>query len=176
VTVMWRVFKSRGAYINVQGFERSVRTNMEQAVGPLLLREHEAIVKDWKRKPQFAVTTRVDVKGISVTVAPMRTSLVARVWFWLTYGVKGKWMTPLKSHGKAMMWRATGAQHASLNRVGKPSNARGLVFTKRFWWPGIRARHFEVDIARRVYPEFRRQAENILRRAVRAARLTQGGG
>jgi hypothetical protein len=102
---------------------------------------------------------------VGVDVYPSGSA--ARLWNWVSRGVRGHMIYPRRA--KALRFRPQG--------VGRPRGpvqparaTSGVAFSRGHWWPGIRPRKFEERIVAKLTNWYQRVSENILRRAIRRAR------
>ncbi|RKX64470.1 MAG: hypothetical protein DRP42_06320 [Tenericutes bacterium] len=167
-TIVWRAIRTRRSYIDGDAVKKYISDGLMREVAPILIREHENIVADWVGRPEFEAKSFVHTTSLGVSVRPRGP--VAKIWHWLSRGVAGHMVYPrIRNSWHSMRFTPRGGFGPVPPRRAVASRWTG-VHSKGHWWPGILPRGFEQRIVEKVKPEFRRLAENILRRAMRRAR------
>lgn len=175
--VLYRKIRSRRLYANQAAFRRSVQEGMRKDVAPLVTLALAKRVSTWNTEIGFEYRMSLDSKGVGLHVFP--TGEGAKFWRWVSRGVAGHPIRPKK------MWSPStkGRYRAKLTLYRyspktTPGGGYGGTGFRQFsgyrayvpWWPGIAARLFEEHAARELRVPYRRTMENIMRRAVRAAK------
>lgn len=176
MTFTLRAFRTRGVYINFPVFRKTIADRIATKVVPTITAAARRRVEGWVVPPDFATAVRLDAQGIHASVIP--TGPGADNWIRVSRGVKGHWIQVRKT----VTYRGKGNYKPALrlNRY-QPSTAPGGTYggasyrlpptgyRRLVWWPGIRPRLFEEDIAKEVRGPYRREMESALRVAVKEA-------
>lgn len=148
---------------------RELRDVVESA-GQELLRRHKLVVRTWRDKPTFVMETKVEPGLIAVEIRPKGRGIAARKWRWVDQGTKGPYVIRPKKRGRLLRFR-TGyvAKTRPIAKVtaGGGRYTGGWVSKLEVMHPGVRARKFTETFDRDIRPEFRRQVEKVIRRALR---------
>ena len=175
VRILYRKIRSRRLYANVDAFRRVTKSGMVSDVVPVVNKALAKRVRDWKVSLGFGYSITINAQGTALHVFPEGSG--ARYWRWVSLGVAGHPIRPRPGRvGKggrppALSIYRYRAKTGVGNRYGMGSWRRFQGYASYIpWWPGIAARNFEVHAANELRPEYRRLMENILRRAVRAAK------
>jgi hypothetical protein len=172
----FRAFRTRGRFIDIAAFRRTVFRWMQDTVAPEIIRECRARVANWYTPPEFEAKASMDLTGIRVHVYPVGPG--SDNWRRVSRGVEGHWIKVRKKHTFRRFKKYKPALR--LNRYKPktlPSGPYGFDskriaptgYRQKVWWTGIRPRHFEEYIASTLQFWYRRDAENMMRRAVRVA-------
>lgn len=155
--------------------QREIRAAMDRRVKPELLKDHRAVVKDWKSDVDFAARTYVRRDSIGVYVYPVGDD--KQVWHYVNEGTRPHTIPAVV--GKLMVFKAGGtyvpktrAKPARTVAGGGVVQGGATVFTTRrraFTHPGNEPREFTKEIAEEYDKAFRRETENAFRRALRRA-------
>lgn len=132
---------------------------------------YRQVVADWSGKPRFDVVVAIKDNVITLTVTP--TGEHAQKFLWVSEGTDGPYIIRPKKPGGKLKFRAgysprtqPGAQYGRGD--GK---ATGSWATKdQVIHPGIEAREFVQEAARRIRPGFERSINNAIRRGINRAR------
>jgi hypothetical protein len=158
---------------------------MDRTVVPEVRKALAARVANWSVVVDFETYVTVEVAGISMFVYPAGEG--ARFWVYVSRGVPGHPIYPRR------VWSARGSykgqawgrsyKRAALrlhhyNPMTRAGNVYGRPRWRQFsgyrsfipWWPGITPRLFEENVAADLKPWYQREMENIVRRAVTAAK------
>ncbi|TXH48261.1 MAG: hypothetical protein E6Q97_25090 [Desulfurellales bacterium] len=143
-----------------------------ETTGGKLKRMHEDVVRGWEHQPRFLVETRLTTTLLSATVKPdMRRRREALIWIYVNYGTKPHVIRPRKPGGKLKFqtgYSAKTAPGAAYN-VGDGKARGDWVQKDSVNHPGTEARGFTGTFTKQVKPEFDRNVENAIRRAIRRA-------
>lgn len=181
--VYFRQFRTRGVYASYPAFRRVLSNEFQSRIGPDIIKLHDLTTVDWKRRPEFKATMKVDQSGISVRVFPEENDPVAKIWYSLNKGVPGRVIRPNPSRRRVRITarkRKLGRKYRRntkvIGRLRRPmalrfkgASGEDVYRSVIYNWPGIRARRYTFKIAREYNPVFIRLMENAMRRAVRAA-------
>lgn len=157
--------------------DREVRSELKKLgdeFGELAVAQHQGAVRNWQGKPKFAFRSLIDKRGLIVNVVVM--GRFAQRWHWIDKGTglhgprKQAYEIRPKRRGGVLRFQ-TGYQPKTLP-IGRANLVRGRPTgpwrsAKVVIHPGIRARKFTETFRDELRPEFRRLAENSLRRAAR---------
>lgn len=169
----FRKFRSRRIYANVGAFRRVIAAGFRAEIAPPLVKLHLEQIAHWKKRPPFEAAHEVTPAGVAVEIIPQGP--LARLWYWHTFGVKGRIIQPRRHRAVGRALRPTGRPAG--HRTGRPKRAAlrfigssgDVVYARRVKWKGIRARRYPQRVAQAFRPQFYKIMENIVRRAVRAA-------
>ncbi len=158
---------------------------MKSTIGPKLKGSLLARVANWSVVVEIALEQTIEERGITVYAYP--TGEGARFWNYVSRGVPGHPIYPRRQWStrgsyKGYTWgrsrRRAALRLHHYRPMTRPGNVFGQPKWRQFsgfrpyvaWWPGITPRLFEENVAEELNPWYRRQMENIVRRAVRAAK------
>lgn len=165
-----RVIRSnaRSRALNVDARLRQEISQVCQDIGGEMLEKHKKVVRTWRHRPNFIAQPIVTPDFIGVQIIPRGKHF--RIWQYVDKGTKGPYIIRPKRRGGVLRFQ-TGyiPKTVPVARV----QAGGGVYTggwraaKQVIHPGIKARKFTEKFDRDVRPEFRRQINNAIRRALR---------
>ena len=124
-----------------------------------------ATVRTWEGKPTFKGRFFATANEIGVDITPQGPN--APKWIWVTLGTRSRFVRPRRA--KALRFRAGYRAKTRVRVIGSRSGGPfgGVVFSQGHRISGIKAREFEIEIAKRLRRRFERRVERALRRAVR---------
>jgi hypothetical protein len=161
--VFWRAFRSRQYYLKFDAFRRYVLEAMRNEIAPDIISMMERQVSYWDEIPEFDYAANITREGLSIWAYP---TTMANIWQWVSRGVEGHMIRPRRT--QALKFRPKTSY--SFGGYSFSAGSSKAVFSKGHWWPGIRPRRYEETVASEYNDEFRRKAENIMRRGIRRAR------
>ena len=179
MTLLYRYFRTRGVYANIQVFREVMLRTLRGKVAPLLRRTAQGQVRDWNNPPDFVTSVGLDHLGSRASLRA--EGKYAAKWFWVNNGVPGRFIRPrnrptvsgYKRYKPALRFSVGPTRFAAVPPVLRGVLGSGAfhrsVFSMGHWWPGIRARRMDVRIYNTTVGPFRKIMENAARRAVRAA-------
>jgi hypothetical protein len=148
-------FVGEGLLFDYSTFSRKLGQVMKNQISREAKTRMEKVVEDWKKKPSFATDFRRDGNEWIVWVYPVGP--VAKVWHWLSGGVKPRVIRPRK---KTYLKFKTG--YRPKTAPGNPYYSGPGKYTgnTRFDtlvnWPGIEPRNFEAGILKDYTPTYLR--------------------
>ncbi len=161
-------------YASMDAFRRVLDDGMTNIVYPKIASRLEAKVEHWEIEVKMLMTKRVDEKGITIKAFPSGKG--ARLWRFKSFGtrmhtVRVKKLYTMrnwkfKSYKPALALPFKGVRRGFGPAPFQPGTLGfryNVIVPKR---PGV---FFEKQVAAEYNKEFRRDTENIVRRAVRAA-------
>jgi hypothetical protein len=169
--------KRRAAVTDLKSITRQeLEKTIDERVKPALVKSHEVIVKDWKRKPDFDARKYIRPELIAVSVFP--TGPNKQIWIYVDEGTKPHVITPKQAPRLVFQWGGKGSYvpktlakpARTVSGGGRVKNAR-MVYAKKVQHPGTEAREFTKTIAEDIEPGFKREIENAFRRA--AAKVSE---
>jgi len=169
--VYFRAFRTRGVYANMPAFRRVVGEGMVKTVFPKMQKRLLAKITHWKVEVKFLMTKLINEEGVSVKAFP--SGVGAKYWKWATRGTKGHTIKVKKKHTQKLhrfkRYKPALGIPPKGARVRSALRAAGIAFRYQLFVPARPGKFFEKQVAKEYNPEFRRDMENIIRRAVRAA-------
>lgn len=179
--VYFRVVRTRGVYASYPAFRRVISNEFQNRIGPDLIKLHDLTTANWKKRPKFKAVHAISQAGVNIVVYPEESG--AKIWNLLNVGVAGRTIRPNPSRRRLSITarkRKMGSQYRRNTKViGRLKRPMALKFKGRggedvyrysVEWKGIKARQYTAKIAKEYSPIFYRRMENVMRRAVRAAR------
>lgn len=172
--VYFRKFRSRRIYANMAAFRRVIAEGFRAEIAPPLVQLHQAQIAHWKKQLPFDAAHETTPAGVAVEIIPRGP--LARLWYWHTFGVKGRVIQPRRHRAVGRALRPTGRPAG--HRTGRPKRAAlrfvgptgEVVYARRVVWKGIKPRHYPERVAQAFRPQFYKLMESIVRRAVTAAK------
>ncbi len=126
MTLMTRVWRTKGYYANFKAFRRVVAKAAKDEVVPPLVKLHNTTVRGWREKPTFVATTATTTRGISTQVTA--EGRPASIWYILNFGVPGRTITPSpnrKIRPKKKEARKRGAREPVTKNAGRVKRETG---------------------------------------------------
>ena len=142
-------------------------TRITLDIGEQLAEKHRQVTRNWSKRIRFTVRQVVEPGFIGVEIVPAGRD--KRIWRFVDKGTHGPYIIRAKKRGGMLAFR-TGYQPktAPVARVLQGGKATGKWVKKvQVIHPGIRPRKFTKTFDRELRPEFRRQVNNAIRRAMR---------
>lgn len=136
-------------------------------IGEELKAWHDLVVRDWTNRPGFEIFYVIGPYRIVVGVRP--TGRNAMIWQYVNEGTDPHLIFPRAPGGKLKFRTAYTARTAAVAKVN-PAGGRssGPWVTKDFVnHPGSEARQFTETFEDNLRKDFRRRAENAIRRGIR---------
>ena len=172
-----RAVKKDWRQLGLSKLDSIVRQEIERAmddqVKKSLVQSHEAIVRNWRHKPEFKARKYIERDRIRVCVFPAGKHKA--IWYYVDRGTRPHTIPAVS--GKLMVFKSGGtyvpktmAKPARTVSGGGYVEGGTKVFTykrRAFTHPGSEGRQFTDTIARDLRPHFQRWIENAFRRAAR---------
>lgn len=145
-------------------FKKKIKEGLEET-GKLILKEYEKTTRTFETKVKFTIHTRVFKQPFRVQVTTRN-----KIYKWINDGTKAHTIKPKKKGGVLVFPAKTVAKTTPRlisSRKGFKSKkkifVRGPVRVK-----GIKARRFDIPIAKRIRPKFNKIMQRKLNEAVDA--------
>lgn len=134
-----------------------------------LLNMAEMTVRTWHTKPKFRTRMIATANEIGVDITPSKDK-PGQQWEWISEGTKPRLIVPRRKGGM-LRFQSKFKPKTTPRVIGSKAGARGgkPVFAKSVRHPGIEAREWPQEMARRLKNRFKQRIENALRRAARAS-------
>lgn len=165
-SVLWRpITPKRQKILDADRVAEELGDSLD-ALKASLIEDFQSTTSTWKTQVSFAGRKYMLTDELRLTVYP--TGPGAEIWTYVNNGTRPHLIVPKKRGGRL---RFKGGYQAKTRPGRIAAGAGGAsgpeTFAAAVRHPGTVGRHFERPIARKHRPEFRRLAENGLRRAVR---------
>lgn len=174
--IRYRAFRSRGVYINSAAFMREIARTYQKELYPAVISACLRFTSGWKTQVEWGQDIYVTTKGVTHYLFPVEG---ADVWTWVSRGVPGRFIAvnpnkPTFSRFGRYKPKLSLQRYAAYTQPGGlwggPGMRYGPVgYRSEVWWPGIRPRLFEEQIANQLRSFHIRITEEGMRRGVAAA-------
>lgn len=177
--ILYRAFRTRGVYANMDAFRRVVGEGMQQTVFPKIVKGLEGQIEHWDVDDQFLEFLPVKLiseAGISIKVFPRGPGV--KLWKFKSFGTKEhkvrvKKTHTMRHHRFKRYKPALALPNPGVKRgFGPAPFAPGTVgFRHEVVVPAMAGQFFEKRVADdyKANRQFSRDMEKIVRKAVRAA-------
>jgi len=132
----------------------------------------ESFVMNWVHKPDIMQESRGRSDGYAIQIFPTGDNL--KFWLWVSFGVPGKTIVPVRAKHLVFKYRGPGISYAPKTAPGGAFGGAGKKVgpVKRFdgvQWPGIEPRKFEEVTIKANQKRFDKIMADALDRGLKAA-------
>jgi len=169
-TVVYRVARSRRAFVNAPKVRAILEAALDDEAKPHFTKELEKRVANWKHKPDFQDRKFTTADAIRVYIYPVGAN--KQIYVYVTEGTRAHPITVRRAKFLAFMWGGPGSYKAKTGpggTYGGPGTVTGgkMTFRKQVQHPGFPGRHFEKHVCEDNKPWFAARMEAAWKRAIR---------